>query len=148
LHCRNPAINDLTRIRALTNFAAQFACFLILPRNLREDHTTGNKMADLLTIENLGNLLMLCFLQAVLGFDNLLYISIESQRAPVAKQASVRRWGIIIAVALRVVLLFVMIRLDWRDHRWRKLCHPRVHYRRYFHHVHGGQRNRPHADHS
>jgi len=27
---------------------------------------------------------MLCFLQAVLGFDNLLYISIESQRAPVA----------------------------------------------------------------
>jgi predicted tellurium resistance membrane protein TerC len=68
-------------------------------------------MADLLTIENLGNLLMLCFLQAVLGFDNLLYISIESQRAPVAKQASVRRWGIIIAVALRVVLLFVMIRL-------------------------------------
>ena len=68
-------------------------------------------MADLLTIENLGNLLMLCFLQAVLGFDNLLYISIESQRAPVAQQKSVRYWGIIIAVALRVVLLFVMIRL-------------------------------------
>ena len=68
-------------------------------------------MADLLTIENLGNLLMLCFLQAVLGFDNLLYISIESQRAPVAQQKSVRFWGIIIAVALRVVLLFVMIRL-------------------------------------
>jgi predicted tellurium resistance membrane protein TerC len=54
---------------------------------------------------------MLCFLQAVLGFDNLLYISIESQRAPVAQQAAVRRWGIIIAVALRVVLLFAMIRL-------------------------------------
>ena len=68
-------------------------------------------MADLLTLENLGNLLVLCFLQAVLGFDNLLYISIESQRAPVAQQAAVRRWGIIIAVALRVVLLFVMIRL-------------------------------------
>ncbi|MGB0799864.1 MAG: TerC family protein, partial [Planktomarina sp.] len=68
-------------------------------------------MADLLTLENLGNLLMLCFLQAVLGFDNLLYISIESQRAPVAQQKAVRRWGIIIAVALRVVLLFVMISL-------------------------------------
>lgn len=68
-------------------------------------------MADLLTIENLGNLLMLCFLQAVLGFDNLLYISIESQRAPVAQQKAVRFWGIIIAVALRVVLLFVMIQL-------------------------------------
>lgn len=68
-------------------------------------------MADLLTFENMGNLLMLCFLQAVLGFDNLLYISIESQRAPVAQQKSVRFWGIILAVVLRVVLLFVMIRL-------------------------------------
>ncbi|MGR3452442.1 TerC family protein [Pseudooceanicola sp.] len=68
-------------------------------------------MADLLTIENLVNLLMLCFLQAVLGFDNLLYISIESQRAPVPQQRAVRFWGIVIAVALRVVLLFVMIRL-------------------------------------
>lgn len=68
-------------------------------------------MADLLTFENLGNLVMLCFLQAVLGFDNLLYISIESQRAPVAQQKAVRFWGIIIAVALRVALLFLMVRL-------------------------------------
>ncbi len=68
-------------------------------------------MTDLFTLQNLGNLVMLCFLQAVLGFDNLLYISIESQRAPAEKQRSVRFWGIIIAVTLRVVLLFVMIRL-------------------------------------
>lgn len=68
-------------------------------------------MADLLTVENLGNLVMLCFLQAVLGFDNLLYISIESQRAPVAQQKAVRFWGIIIAVALRIILLFTMVSL-------------------------------------
>ena len=68
-------------------------------------------MADLLTLENMGNLLVLLFLQAVLGFDNLLYISIESQRAPLAQQKSVRFWGIIIAVGLRVVLLFAMIEL-------------------------------------
>ncbi|MDF1855267.1 tellurium resistance protein TerC [Pseudooceanicola sp.] len=68
-------------------------------------------MADLLTFANLGTFLMLCFLQAVLGFDNLLYISIESQRAPVAQQKAVRYWGIIIAVALRIVLLFAMIQL-------------------------------------
>lgn len=68
-------------------------------------------MAELLTIENMGNLLMLCFLQAVLGFDNLLYISIESQRAPLAQQKAVRRWGIIIAVVLRILLLFAMIQL-------------------------------------
>lgn len=68
-------------------------------------------MADLLTIENLANLGVLIFLQAVLGFDNLLYISIESQRAPKEYQQRVRFWGIIIAVALRVVLLFTMIQL-------------------------------------
>ena len=68
-------------------------------------------MTELLTLENVGSLIMLCFLQAVLGFDNLLYISIESQRAPVAHQKTVRFWGIIIAVALRVVLLFVIIHL-------------------------------------
>tara|TARA_R110002096_G_scaffold119038_2_gene257728 strand:+ start:8969 stop:9799 length:831 start_codon:yes stop_codon:yes gene_type:complete len=68
-------------------------------------------MAELLTFENLGNLAVLIFLQAVLGFDNLLYISIESQRAPEAVQKRVRFWGIIIAVVLRIVLLFVMIQL-------------------------------------
>ena len=68
-------------------------------------------MAELFTLENLANFGVLIFLQAVLGFDNLLYISIESKRAPLASQAAVRRWGILIAVALRVVLLFVMIKL-------------------------------------
>ncbi len=68
-------------------------------------------MADLFTIANMGNLGVLIFLQAVLGFDNLLYISIESQRAPIHQQRAVRRWGIIIAVALRIILLFTMIQL-------------------------------------
>lgn len=68
-------------------------------------------MADILSIENLGNLAMLFFLEVVLGFDNLLYILIESRRAPAHLQHRIRFWGIIVAVALRVVLLFVMIRL-------------------------------------
>lgn len=68
-------------------------------------------MLDLFTLENFANLGVLIFLQAVLGFDNLLYISIESKRAPAAEQAAVRRNGIIIAVALRLVLLFTMIEL-------------------------------------
>jgi len=68
-------------------------------------------MLELFTFENLANLGVLIFLQAVLGFDNLLYISIESQRAPKESQAKVRRWGILIAVALRIVLLGVMIKL-------------------------------------
>ena len=68
-------------------------------------------MIEVFTLENFGTLLMLFFLQAVLGFDKTLYISIESQRAPVAHQKSVRFCGIILAVALRVVLLFVIIHL-------------------------------------
>lgn len=68
-------------------------------------------MADLFTLANLGNLGVLIFLQAVLGFDNLLYISIESRRAPLEDQAKVRKWGILIAVGLRIVLLFIMMQL-------------------------------------
>ena len=68
-------------------------------------------MGELLNIENLANLGVLIFLQAVLGFDNLLYISIESKRAPADKQAMVRRNGILIAIALRIILLFTMIQL-------------------------------------
>jgi len=66
---------------------------------------------DLFSFENAANLGVLIFLQAVLGFDNLLYISIESQRAPVESRAAVRRWGIIVALALRVVLLFLVMQL-------------------------------------
>jgi predicted tellurium resistance membrane protein TerC len=66
-------------------------------------------MADLFSIENLFTLLMLVALQAVLGFDNLLYISIESKRAPADKQRQVRQWGIGLAIVLRIILLFVVM---------------------------------------
>ena len=66
-------------------------------------------MLDILTLENLFTLLMLVLLQAVLGFDNLLYISIESKRVEPASQAKVRRLGIMLAIALRIVLLFVVV---------------------------------------
>ena len=47
---------------------------------------------ELFTFDNLFTLAMLTLLQAVLGFDNLLYISLESKRAPAHRQAFVRRW--------------------------------------------------------
>lgn len=53
-------------------------------------------------------LLMLILLQAVLGFDNLLYISLESKKAPKEEQQKVRSLGIGIAIVLRIVLLFVL----------------------------------------
>ncbi len=67
-------------------------------------------MAELFTLHNLFTLGMLIFLQAVLGFDNLLYISIESKRVAPEEQATVRKWGIGLAIILRIVLLFVVIR--------------------------------------
>ncbi len=67
-------------------------------------------MLDLLTLDNLFTLAMLIVLQAVLGFDNLLYISIESKRVPFHQQAATRRFGIGIAIALRLILLFVLIK--------------------------------------
>lgn len=61
--------------------------------------------------ESLLTLLMLVLLQAVLGFDNLLYISLESKKAPEDKQGMVRKWGIGLAIALRLGLLFVLMHL-------------------------------------
>ena len=66
-------------------------------------------MAELLTLDNLFTLLMLVFLQAVLGFDNLLYISIESKRVEASKQQMVRKVGIALAIVLRIVLLLVVL---------------------------------------
>jgi len=59
-------------------------------------------------IEHIMTLLMVTLLQVVLGFDNLLYISIESKRVQKDKQAFVRKWGIALAILLRIVLLFVV----------------------------------------
>lgn len=54
-------------------------------------------------------LLMLVLLQAVLGFDNLLYISLESKKAPLDDQKRVRKVGILIAIVLRIIFLFLIV---------------------------------------
>ncbi len=66
---------------------------------------------ELFTLDNLITLALLTMLQAVLGFDNLLYISLESKRAPAHQQAQVRKWGIGIAIVLRIALLFILTNL-------------------------------------
>ncbi|MBW1294695.1 TerC family protein [Aquimarina litoralis] len=68
-------------------------------------------MEQLFTVESLVTLLMLVLLQAVLGFDNLLYISLESKKAPPEKQSFVRKMGVGLAIILRIVLLFVLMSL-------------------------------------
>lgn len=74
-------------------------------------------------------LLVLVLLQAVLGFDNLLYISLESKRVPENDQKRVRKLGIGLAIGLRILLLFVLVKLVTLmqnpffsvDHPWLKV---------------------------
>lgn len=66
-------------------------------------------MASILSVENWFTLLMLILLQAVLGFDNLLYISLESKKVAPESQAFVRRVGLGVAIVLRIILLFVIL---------------------------------------
>jgi predicted tellurium resistance membrane protein TerC len=68
-------------------------------------------MAEFFTPENLVTFLVLTALETVLGFDNLLYISIEAKRVAPDKQKYVRQVGIVLAIALRIVLLFVVLQL-------------------------------------
>ncbi len=68
-------------------------------------------MEGLLTLDSLFTLLMLVLLQVVLGFDNLLYISLESKKAPEERQSYVRKLGVGLAIVLRIVLLFALMSL-------------------------------------
>ncbi len=68
-------------------------------------------LAELFTLEHLTTFLILTALETVLGFDNLLYISIEAKRTGEKNEAYVRRMGIFIAIGLRIVLLFVVLKL-------------------------------------
>ena len=73
---------------------------------------TGDPIiAELFTAEHLITFVILTALETVLGFDNLLYISIEAKRTGPSTEARVRRIGIIVAIALRIVLLFVVLQL-------------------------------------
>ena len=68
-------------------------------------------MEGLFTLDSLFTLVMLVLLQVVLGFDNLLYISLESKKAPEEKQSYVRKLGVGLAIILRIVLLFALMSL-------------------------------------
>ena len=77
-------------------------------------------MADLFTLEALFTLFMLILLQAVLGFDNLLYIAIESNKVGDPKDAKKFANG-----ALRLLLCFAFsccLSLSPYSVFWQNLC--------------------------
>ena len=64
----------------------------------------------LFTVQALFTLFMLILLQAVLGFDNLLYIAIEANKVGNPQDAkTVMKWGIGLAVVFRLILLVVLV---------------------------------------
>ncbi len=67
-------------------------------------------MDSIFSVENWFTLVMLIMLQAVLGFDNLLYISLEAAKVAPEKRSMVRKLGLAIAIVLRIALLFILIK--------------------------------------
>lgn len=62
-------------------------------------------MEALLTLEGLVALLTLTFLEIVLGVDNIIFISIVSNKLPVEQQGKARMIGLSLALAMRIGLL-------------------------------------------
>ncbi len=63
-------------------------------------------MEVLFAPENIVALLTLIFLEIVLGVDNVIFISIVSNKLPVEQQAKTRNLGLALALIFRLALLF------------------------------------------
>jgi predicted tellurium resistance membrane protein TerC len=65
-------------------------------------------MSDLLTVENAISLLSLSAMEIVLGIDNIVFIAILSQKVPADQRSGVRRIGLVLALGMRLGLLFTL----------------------------------------
>lgn len=65
-------------------------------------------MEALLTTEGIISLLTLTFLEIVLGIDNIVFISITADRLPEKDQKKARNLGILLALLVRIALLFTV----------------------------------------
>ena len=61
---------------------------------------------ELFTVASLISLLTLSVLEVVLGIDNIIFISIIAGKLPKAKQGRARAIGLMMALVMRVILLF------------------------------------------
>ncbi len=63
-------------------------------------------MESLFTLDALLSLLSLTLMEVVLGIDNIVFISILCNRLPAERQASARKLGLMLALVMRIALLF------------------------------------------
>jgi predicted tellurium resistance membrane protein TerC len=61
-----------------------------------------------MTGETLISLVSLMAMEIVLGIDNIVFLAILSQRLPVEQQKKARRLGLVLALGLRLALLFTL----------------------------------------
>ncbi len=65
-------------------------------------------MEQILTTAGLMSILSLTLLEIVLGVDNIIFVSIISSKLPHKEQKTARRIGLIMAMFIRIALLFVL----------------------------------------
>ncbi|GAB4255194.1 MAG: TerC family protein [Saprospiraceae bacterium] len=63
-------------------------------------------LPDLASFETWMSLLTLTFLEIVLGIDNIIFISIAANKLPIEKQKRAANIGLLLAMVLRILLLF------------------------------------------
>ena len=98
---------------SLDSYFTLFSCPIAEIAAATASEVAAQPIADeeFFSLHGLFTLGMLVLLQVVLGFDNLLYISIESKRVPDEDQSRVRKLGIGLAIVFRIVLLFLVVHL-------------------------------------
>jgi predicted tellurium resistance membrane protein TerC len=65
-------------------------------------------MESIFTLEGLGALATLSFLEIILGVDNVIFISIVANRLPIPSRSNAWRIGLILALVVRVLMLFTI----------------------------------------
>lgn len=72
------------------------------------------QMSDLLTADAFLALLTLTLMEIVLGIDNIVFIAIVTGRLPEEKRSSARRFGLVLAMVMRILLLiFIGYLMQW-----------------------------------
>ena len=72
-------------------------------------------LADLFTAQGLISLLTLSLLEVVLGVDNIIFIAITADKLPKNQRGKARTTGLMLAVVIRVALLFTLSYLASQD---------------------------------
>ena len=72
-------------------------------------------LSNLFSIEGLISLLTLSLLEIVLGIDNIIFIAIVADKLPNSQKGQARTTGLILAVFIRVALLFTLSYLSTNE---------------------------------